>query len=605
MQEAPDSGCGPIPREPAARRPGKGPSRRRRFRSREGSVLKLSGLFAGLLGLATLAAPAGAQTSRQVIINGVIDYLTVDDPNDTWSSGTIVVGGTMVTLPRNLILDLPANRLSLAQLFADAPPAALAQHESGLAAGDLSSGGVGGVAQVLANVTPSGNVIAGWVMIEKGQEVVTGNVTYISFRDGFLRVNGIPGNNSTGVMVRINDPSGRFTIQRGAGCNGGPNCSPDVRFGVDSDNYTVGFTTGYPACIASGVPMAFRNGFDPQTDDPRAKANPQGEGDPMCPCTNRETSPVPDSTVFAPILVGDMITAEGNFETVNGVHFLSAHTVKVFESLVTSPDPTQPDYMVWEEVEWDVPGFLNQRQRLLLIGFSTLPDSQLDVFSIHFDPQNNQPHEFIMASTVNNPDTVLQGIGATAGGIFKIKYDIDFVFGLEDAPCANLIAAGYGFACPNFGTIADNMRIINPVPRDIIGRTRHKATLVPGVITRDIHGTEAPNGEYLNPVGLGFPEMGEIDLAAFETPFSFAGVPFMMDRRLSPGGCDGPCEGTRQPLAPFPASGLHPTTQVTMPLSTQNMPLSFFPFGPNDHFGNLVPVPMPPAMPIVPTPIVP
>ena len=52
-------------------------------------------------------------------------------------------------------------------------------------------------------------------------------------------------------MVRVNDPSGRHTIQQGAGCAPGneENCSADARFGIDSTNYTFAFATGYPPCV--------------------------------------------------------------------------------------------------------------------------------------------------------------------------------------------------------------------------------------------------------------------------------------------------------------------------------------------------------------------
>src|SRR5207247_2267637 len=124
--------------------------------------------------------------------------------------------------------------------------------------------------------------------------------------------------------------------------------------------------------------------------------------DPFCPSTNRGVIPVPDATRFAPIQVGDAITAEGNFEDVAGVRFLSCHTLTVQVALTTQDSPTQPDYMIFDEAGWDVPSFDNQRVRMQLIGFTTLNDSQLDVFSLHVDPRNNTNHEFPLGSTVGN-----------------------------------------------------------------------------------------------------------------------------------------------------------------------------------------------------------
>src|SRR6185503_17112083 len=152
-----------------------------------------------------------------------------------------------------------------------------------------------------------------------------------------------------------------------------------------------------------------------------------------------------------------------------------------------------------------VPSFDNQRVRLLLIGFTTLNDSQLDVFRLHVDPRDNTNHELPLGSTVGNPNTINQGIIPGHGGIFKIGYDADFV-ALTPAgrsPCQNLINAGFGSLCPRGGTLGENIAILCPITREIVGRTRHKATLLPGVETRDINGEIAPNGEYLTPVGVG------------------------------------------------------------------------------------------------------
>lgn len=532
-------------------------------------------LLACVAALATPLAPA-AQQSTGALITGSIDLISIDDPGDVWSGGKMVVSGQLVVLPRNLLIDLPANRLTLQQLFADAPPAAVNKGVTGLAALDGPEF-TPGHATILANRTEFGNVIAGEVVIEKGLEVVQGKVTFVDHTDGYLRVDGVPGDDGTGLMVRINDPSSRFTIQQGAGCDGGPNCSPDVRFGVDSDNYTVTFGTGYPAGIPSTIPAGLRPGFI-AGDDAAAASDASGVGDPFCPASNRGVNPVPDSTRFAPIQLGDDIIAEGNFEFVNRVRFLSCHTLTVLDALTTRPDPTQPDYVIFAEAEWDVPAFDNQRIRALMIGFSTLNDSQLDVFRLHVDPATGENQEFVFGSTVGNPQNINQGIIPGNGGIWKIGYDADFIALIDagSSPCQTLINAGFLGLCPRGGTLAENIAIMAPISREIIARTRHKATLLPGVITRDVNGVEAPNGEYLTPVGVGHPEFGEINLDGLQTPFSFDGVTWNLDRRLSPGGCDGDCEGTAQPLDPFPWSGRDPGAML--PAGSRGEIFQHFPF---------------------------
>ena len=541
-------------------------------------LARASASLAASIALALVSVAQGPATGA--LVTGRIDLLSIDQRNNTWSSGKMVVGGQLVILPRNLVIQLPANWLTLKQIFDQAPPAALAQGVSGLAKLD-GLGFEGAFATVLGNRTSFGNVIAGNVFIQKGTEVVNGVVTLVNTTDGYLRVDGVVGDDTTGLMIRVNDPSSRFTIQQGKGCDGGLNCSPDERFMVDSDNYTITFTTGYPAGIPSTLPVGLRSGFR-AGDDPNAASDANGVGDPFCPSTNRGVLPVPDSRLFAPIQIGDSIAAEGNFEIVGGVRFLSCHTLTVFDALTTQNLPTQPDYMIFDEVEWDVPSFDNQRIRVLMIGFSTLNDSQLDVFRLHVDPRNNTNHEVIFASTVGNPTTINQGIVPGNGGIFKVNYDADFIALIPAgrSPCQNLINAGFGSLCPRGGTLAENIAILAPITREIIGRTRHKATLLPGIITRDINGSEATNGEYLTPVGVGFPEFAEINLDGLNTSFSFDGVPWNLDRRLSPIGCDGNCETTAQPLDPFPWSGRDPGAMI--PTGSRNELFQFFPFGPSN-----------------------
>src|SRR3989442_2429030 len=148
-------------------------------------------------------------------------------------------------------------------------------------------------------------------------------------------------------MLRINDPAGVHTVQQGLGCSalGGPNCSPDTRFGANiGEGYTVAFNTGMPACI------------------------PRSAADALCPASNRTANKVvADSTRFAPIQVGDNLFATGNYETVNLVTFMSAWSVQVFDKLTTQNTPTQPDYVHISTARWEVPGFPSNRIRVQFV----------------------------------------------------------------------------------------------------------------------------------------------------------------------------------------------------------------------------------------------
>jgi len=579
----------------------------------ERQKIKHSIVLTSVLAMASYSAISTAAVVSNPI-SGEVERIIVNEPTNIWSGGTIVVGGMNVIVPANMVIDLPANRLTLQQFFTNAPSACAAidanadgiPDQTGLAKADSCNTSFTGASVTIdANRMDSGDIIAGYIMLEKATELVSGIVSYVNYDEGYFRVDGIPGDAATGAMVRVNDPEGRHTEQSGAGCVGsGPNCSADTRYGVDPDNYTFTGSTGYPMCIPSTVARGPYN-FDVNRDgviDPgptetglTAVAAVDGTGDLLCPQSNRGIDPVTDSRLFAPIQVGDHLNAEGNFENIGGVIFLSAHTVGVSVGLTTDDTPFQPDYIVFDEVGWDVPGYQNQRVRDLLIGFSTLPNPGVDIFGLYSDPATNSYQEVVFATTVGCDLAAGAGTCSTQGvvgntGIFKVVHDVDFIngvpIGARQSPCQHLnaavLAGGIPAAdgtmittsrCSPTPTMAQEFSVLSPATRDIIGRSRHKHALNPTVVTLDFHGTPSQNGEYLNPVAIGHPEFVEIDLNALQTPLIFAGEQWNMDRRLGPGGCDGVCEtpgavpigDPSMQLNPFPYSELDPGTQAGVP----------------------------------------
>src|ERR1041385_5526889 len=559
------------------------------------SSAMLMALFAFLL-LPT--GTAQAQTASAAPITGEIERLTLNSQQDPWSGGVIVVGGQNIIIPRNLLMDLPANRLTLNQVFTQAPPACLQRAESGLAKADIcNSSRTGGIATIHANRTSAGNVIAGDVFIQKGIETVKGKVTYINYTDGYFRLNGITNDANTGIMVRLNDPENRHTVQQGLGCaTGSVNCSPDPRFTLDRDNYTNTFSTGVPSCIPSTVARTFVDTLDVDgdgntTESLTTQSTATGTGDLLCPSTNRTPDLiVADSRRFAPIQIGDSVEAEGSFETINNVRFLSAHTSMISRALGTRDVAGQPDYLTLDEVGIDIAGFQNQRARTLFIGFASL-NTDVMIWSLHYDPTNNKAHEFPLATVVGcdnaggvgtcGQNGLVAGIG---GNIWKIRHDVDFLNPATKPkldPCAHLRADPRFAAsnpCPAGGTFEEQFGMLTPVPHEIMTRTGRKFADATGSLkTIDILGNAATNGEYLFPLGLGLggivgPEFTEIDLNALDTPFSFSGIPWNLDRRLSPGGCNGPCEATAQPLDPFPFEIIDPRTQAPVPTGPYNDP---------------------------------
>lgn len=586
------------------------------------ALASLRGLCVALAVAAGLAPTESAAVASAAPISGEIQHISLKTPGDYWSGGTIIVGGQAVIVPRNLLIDLPANRLTLWQLVDQAPAACKALGQTGLAKSDsCNTSGKGGFVFIAANRTKAGNVIAGDVFIEKGRESLSGVVTYINHTDGYLRINGTPSVNGadpgTGLLARMNDPSSRHTIQQGLGCavSGTENCSPDPRFGNDPDNYTNIAVTGYPMCIPSTVSRTWAGlpaqgvGADASlaVNGGPTSANAAGVGDALCPQSNRPANPntaVPDSRRMAPIKVGDHIKLEGNYEHVRGVRFLSFHTSTTSVAMATRTSLTQPDYVAPDEIELDAPGFNNLRIRGLFIGYSTLPPDIL-FWTVHYDPDQNQPHEKPLGTTkgcdlvtrLGNDCGIANGLVAGVGNhIWKLRYNLDFLEGARERenPCIHLRAdarLGNGF-CPNNQSalavsLNDIFGVLSPLPREIIMRTGHLlAARAAGYepVTVDIRGNKATNGEYLFPIangilgmgglgGIGMPEMVEVDLTKTALPFSFTSMPWTLDRRLSPGGCKDGCETTPQPLDPYPFEGLDPRTQArNIPVGTYNDP---------------------------------
>jgi len=226
---------------------------------------------------AGLAVPRPAAAVTLANLAGEVERITLDPLGDHYAGGTLVVRGQVVIVPRNLLVDPPANRLTLQELFLTAPPDCAGN--TGLAKSDpCLLDATGAFATVQANRSDAGNVIAGAIRVGKGLEAVVGDVTCVDHTAGFLRVNGVAGDPATGDMIRLNDPTGRHTIQQGPGCApGSPNCSADPRFGVDPDNHTAAFIAGYPMCIPSTALGGART----------VGSDAAGVGDPFCPDTDR------------------------------------------------------------------------------------------------------------------------------------------------------------------------------------------------------------------------------------------------------------------------------------------------------------------------------
>lgn len=481
----------------------------------------------------------GANGETGAIYAGFISSVTLADPAARWSGATLVLeGGVTIVVPRNLNVDLPANRLSIQEFCVQEP---------GQLAGQCVLPARTHFATVMANRQADGRVIAGDVFIHKGEGQYQGVVTQID-PDGSFVIDGM-------TRVRINDPEAVHSAQTCAGApfEASPNCSADPRFGLDPTNYTISGTTGYPFCI---------NGSQCSVNSGRTGGAASGlAGDPL-----RQE----------PLLVGDFVVATGNIETAGpGLSFVSAHTLEVGIGITTAPG--SPDYVKVAEAEWDVASWANLRLKSLMIGMMT-SNSSMSAHRVVFNGASDalatgscERSEFVGSTNaclslgrLCTANAALQpNLGD--GQIVKLVYDWDFLTGGLNTlnPALMVSLDGDPDALMQSGDSDANnaFRIMSPAFREIIFKTgSREACEAAGTCAAaiDANGKPATWGEYLSPVGIGFPEWDEIALNGFSTPFVFEGLPWLHDRRLGPGGGDEAL--ATHPMGslgldPFPASG--------------------------------------------------
>jgi hypothetical protein len=287
-------------------------------------------------------------------------------PAANWG-GTATLNGITITIPCNMVIQMPANTFTWADMVNGGSSLAL----------DGSGPTVGGVAgfpsfelEVVGNIVGTKHIAGLMYISQQSLNGASGVIKRIDYATGNLEVD--TGDSLHPVaIVQINDPNGRF----------GRAQSPDPRFSVDDTNPTIHAATGYPMCV-------------PRTlTDPTVPGNPD---DPLCPQKNRplavaaspcrnfflanvvppvsgELSATPvgfycsqyvmksltDATRVAsdatpdqqaPFEVGDFITFSGTLMHDPGAptdptkDFISAHTIEANVGIYTQPG-TQPSYL--------------------------------------------------------------------------------------------------------------------------------------------------------------------------------------------------------------------------------------------------------------------
>lgn len=372
-------------------------------------------LIALSVGLEVGGANAQIPTPSFALV-GHLEQLDVTNLADPLSAGSMVVNGTRVTLPRNLLIKMPGQYLTVNDLFrgkhpGKAPALVVASKPSGLALADLPPNKplVPFEVEVIGNIIGN-EYVAGWVSIAQlGLHTGAGFIQSIDYATGALIVG--PEGGPPMARVRINDPRGTY---------GKPNSSKGVgnmmddRFAADPGNAPIVSQTGFPMCIPSSDPTA---AADPNC--PPGNRGPSGN-EKRFTCGTVSVDPTAPSRPTcqpgkkAPLKEGDYITYSGMLtEETPGNFFIAAHAISSLTGIYTSPG-ANPAYVLIEEAIIGTLGAPfpppndNQEQtsRFVFVGFTTDPTRRVDVFVI--DTSQGDPDEQERTLTTLDPQRVGQ-----------------------------------------------------------------------------------------------------------------------------------------------------------------------------------------------------
>lgn len=281
--------------------------------------------------------------------------------------GTATINGKTITIPCNMIIQMPANTFTWADMVNGGPSLSL-------------NGGAypGYELNVVGNIV-NGKHIAGLMYISQ-ESLNSGNgiISRIDYSTGNIEVD--TGNPGSPVVLQINDPGHDTGLPPPFNKDGrfGRAQSPDPRFSVDDENPTIHAATGYPMCVPRTNPAVADDPLCPQKNRPKANLGcrnfsqagvaPPVSGELGLPtgtyctqfvmkavpgttakppffspsATNIATATDPDVRQQAPLEVGDFISFSGTLLP-NGI--ISTHTIEANVGIYTQPG-TQPSYLV-------------------------------------------------------------------------------------------------------------------------------------------------------------------------------------------------------------------------------------------------------------------
>jgi hypothetical protein len=363
-------------------------------------------LIIGLLGWAS-GGPQAQVTSLQTVspfdVVGFIEAATVTPAADGFSGGgTITVNGTVMTVPTNTLLQMPAFALTWQETFAQAP-APYGPTQSGLAMADLPTPPTTYEIHVQGNRVGDQYIVGLMFIAQQSLNSGVGFINFIDYANAEMRVNGLIGNPATGARVRLNDPLGKFGMKNSARPNALTD-NHDDRFTMDEDNPTVRSETGFPMCIPRTNPAVADDPLCPQNNRPKGPDGnyltiftmdqvdfPGSVIDPKATCTtSRPGAPRCNPLLMMPFEVGDYVTYNGTLTADATGPYVSAWGAIANVGVLTAPG-TQPAYTAIDVMILGTGGIpdplLPQEAavRTRIEGFTTDPTSFVDLFATDVD----------------------------------------------------------------------------------------------------------------------------------------------------------------------------------------------------------------------------
>ena len=519
---------------------------------------------AGLVGRCLIAMlalsfwPFGAQAQvpapgvdSQFDVIGFIQEATLDacSAADVFCGGKIKVNGQTIIVPRNLIVILPANALTWAELFSQSP-APYTGKATGMALADVPLPLTTYEVHVIGNQV-NDVFIAG--LIDISQQSVNAGAGFINFIDygtgemrvggQIMRVDGLPANllsiSSPGARVRLNDPKGGF----------GRPMTADSRMTLDPDNPTVRSKTGFPMCIPRTDPKTSDDPACPQRNRPR---DPPLTG----PFSTKFTMDVPttlgqalDSRLMAPFEVGDYVSYAGTLASDAGntstvpypsaaSTYISAHTVTGNLAIYTQPG-SNPAYVAIDTsllgnggvIE---PANLEATVRTRFEGFTTDPTRDIQLFAVDYSPIDGSATDRLWGIVGVDP--------GPPNGAIKGRWRFR-------PPCTG-VTATFRFC---FGPLDETTFL--PAPREV--RAAIGGTWVTPRTTTELNGLIA--GQYHAPISSYL--FAENLAGTTPPPINFGSLPF-----LANGGYSSSSGQRASRLSPFPGSA--PVVACTPPTAS-------------------------------------